>query len=256
MTKPRLLYWDIETSLELAAIFDLKHNDWIDPSSLVTERYIICASWQWEGEKSVHSVSVLDSPKEYGKDPYNDAYVVQTLHKILSEADVIIGHNSDSFDKPYLDTRILYHGLSPLPPIISIDTYKIAKHKFRFNSNRLNYLGKYLGLGGKKETKSGLWMDVLKGDKNAIEQMVVYNKRDVSLLRDVFHKLQPYCASHINRQLFGQKEGCPRCGSKHVQSRGTHRAISRTYQRWQCQACGGWYRTMKPIVERTSTRVL
>src|SRR3990167_2903307 len=101
MQNLKILFWDIETSLQLAAIFQLKNNDWIDPSSLVTERYIICASWKWAGNNKVHSVSVTDNKKLFSKDPYNDRHVVEKLREVLSEADVIVHHNGDSFDKRY-----------------------------------------------------------------------------------------------------------------------------------------------------------
>ena len=253
--RPRVLFYDIETSLMPVAVFQLAHNDWIDPSSILEERYIICASWMWEGETEIHSVSTLDNPRRYKKNPHDDTHVVEMLHKVLSEADVLIGHNSDSFDKRYIDTRILIHGLSPLPPINSIDTYKVAKSKLLLASNKLDYIGKLLGVGKKMHTSHNLWLRVLQGDPEAVKEMVIYNKQDVVLLRKVFLKLRPYCANHINRELFGDI-GCPRCGSQDVQSRGTHKAITRSYQRWQCQDCGGWFRTLKAENASTKYRVL
>src|SRR3990167_442561 len=239
---PRVLYYDIETSLQTVAVFDLLHNDFINPDAIVSERHLICAAWKWQGEHTVHAVSLLDDPRRYIKDPHDDYHVVQTLHALLSKADVVIGHNSESFDNKYVETRALYHGLPPLPPITSIDTYRTAKTRFRLNSNKLDYLGSYLKVGRKKPTIPGFWMRVLRGDVKAIREMVVYNKQDVALLERVFLKLQPYVANHVNRQLFGQS-GCPRCGSHQVQSRGMHRAISRVYRRFCCQACGGWVRS-------------
>jgi uncharacterized protein YprB with RNaseH-like and TPR domain len=218
MAKPRVLYWDIETSLELVSVFDLKYNDFIDPSNIYQERHLISAAWQWEGEEKVHSVSLLDFPSMFKKDPHNDKGVCEKLHEVLSSADCLVAHNGDSFDTKYVETRMLFHGLSPLPVIPSIDTYKIAKNRFKFNSNKLDYLGHYLGLGRKIQTTKGLWLGALKGDPKAIKEMVTYNKQDVVLLKKVFQKLQPFCQNHINRQLFGQTEGCPRCGSKKVQS--------------------------------------
>lgn len=241
MSGPRILFYDIETSLQLAAIFDLKYNDFIAPENLITERYVISICWQWSGESKVHSVSVLDDPKRFKADPSDDSYVLRKFHEVLSQADVIVAHNGDAFDYRYLKTRMLKHGLSALPPVTSIDTYKVAKTQFKFNSNRLDYIGKFLGLGGKKSTPKGLWLDVLKGERKAIQTMVDYNKRDVTLLKDVFMKLRAYIPNHINRELVGDS-GCPRCGSSKVQSRGFHKAISRVYRRFQCQACSGWFR--------------
>lgn len=241
---PRVLFFDIETSLQPVAVFQLAHNDWIDPSSILGERYIICASWLWEGEKKVRSVSVTDDPERFAKDPYDDRHVVEKLHEVLSEADLLIGHNSDNFDKKYIDTRILYHGLSCLPPIPSVDTYKVAKSKLLFNSNKLNYIGTFLKLGKKISTTPGLWMRVLNGDMEAVKEMVRYNKQDVVLLEKVFRKLLPYIPNYLSRELFGGT-GCPRCGSAKIQSRGVQRAITRTYQRFQCKTCSGWFRLLK-----------
>lgn len=252
---PRILYWDIETSLQPVAVFQLAHNDWINPESILEERYVICAAWKWEGETKVHTTSVLDDPKRYAKNPHDDRHVIETLHEVLSKADVIIHHNGDNFDKRYVDTRILKLGLPALPPVTSIDTYKVAKQKFLFNSNKLDYLGTFLGLGKKIKTTPGLWMRVMQGEKSAVKDMVTYNKQDVLLLEKVFLKLRPHCASHINRELFGAI-GCPRCGSTDIQSRGVHRAITKTYQRFCCNSCSGWFRLLKGEPGATEYRTL
>lgn len=242
--KPRLVFWDIETIQNLVAVFSLGKNDWIDPSAIVQEGYIVSASWKFEGEDKLHSVSVLDNSELYTEDPHNDKHVVETLHKVLVESDVLVHHNGDDFDLRWLNTRILYHGLTPLPPMTTVDTYKVAKSKFRFNSNKLDYLARYLKVGKKKSTTPGLWMRVLRGDKKAIREMVVYNKHDIVILEAVYKKLLPFIPNAVNRQLYGGI-GCPRCSSKKVQSRGTQVAVTRTYQRFQCTSCGGWFRQVK-----------
>ena len=252
----KVLYWDIETSLQPAAIFQLANNDWIRPEALLGERYIICAAWKWADEKKVHTVSVLDDPKRYKRNPHDDRHVVETLRNLMLEADVIVHHKGDSFDRPYLNTRILHHKLPALPPIASIDTYKVAKANFFLNSNSLNYLGKFLGVGSKIHTEYELWLRVLNGERKAVEEMVTYNKQDVLLLEKIFKKLQPYVSGHFNRELLGES-GCPRCGSRNVQSRGYHRALSRVYRRFCCNECHGWFRAAQNEKSvRTQWRVL
>jgi hypothetical protein len=246
---PKILLWDIETSLQPVAVFQLAHNDWIDPSAILEERYIICASWKWLDEDRVSTVSVLDDPKRYKRNPHDDTHVVTTLRAALAEADVLVHHNGDSFDKRYLDTRILAHGLDPLPPIATIDTYKIAKQKFLFNSNKLDYIGKFLKLGQKLSTTPGLWMRVLHGDRKAVAEMVTYNVQDVRLLEQVYHALKAHMPQHVNRQLYDAHAGCPRCGSPKLQSRGFYRALTKTYRRHQCQACRGWTRSVVPATD-------
>jgi hypothetical protein len=240
---PKILFWDIETSLQPVAVFQLAKNDWIDPSNLLGERYIICAAWKWQDDPDVHTVSVLDDPKRYKRNPHDDAHVVTTLRTVLSQADILVHHNGDKFDKRYLDTRILAHGLDPLPPLATIDTYKVAKQKFLFNSNKLDYIGQFLKLGQKLPTTPGLWMRILRGDATAIPEMVAYNAQDVRLLEDVYHALQGHIPKHPHTTVYDGTSGCPRCGSSKLQSRGVHRARTSTYQRYQCQSCGGWTRS-------------
>lgn len=247
--EPRILFYDLETSLQTVAVFQLGGNDWIQPSNILQERYIICASWQWLGEDKIHAVSQLDDPARYAKDPTDDRHVVETLHAVMSEADVIVAHYGDSFDNKYVKTRALFHGLDPLPPIQTIDTKKIAKQFFYFNANNLDYIGQYLKVGKKLPHGPGLWLDIIKGGEKAvaaIKKMVVYNKGDVALLKAVYLKLRPYMPNHISRELFGNI-GCPYCGSKKFQSRGTHYALTRTYRRFQCNmaGCRKWFRAQK-----------
>src|SRR6202007_1093580 len=100
-------------------------------------------------------------------DPYNDLHVLQVLHSVLAEADVIVAHNGDKFDIKFTEARMLIQGLPPLPPIQKIDTLKVAKDRFMFNSNKLDYLGQILKVGRKQHTSPQLWLEVLKGNKVA-----------------------------------------------------------------------------------------
>jgi hypothetical protein len=257
MAKPRIILWDIETTHNLAAVFQLKHNDYINAENIVQERVIVCAAWKELGKQKVHAVSTLENSGSKAGKLLDDEQVCRKLQEVLSSADVIIAHNGDQYDLPFTKGRMLVHKLPPLPPILSIDTLKVARKQFLLNANNLNYLGSLLKVGNKKPTKQGLWLKVLQGDQSAIRQMVTYNKEDVRLLERVFMKLQPHIADHTNRQLFGTsghgRLECPRCGSADVQSRGIHRAMTQTYQRYQCKACAGWFRERR-ATPGTSTR--
>jgi hypothetical protein len=253
---PKIVLWDIETTHNLAAVFGLAHNDYINPDNIVQERYIVCAAWKTLGQKAISAVATPDFDL-YKKDPHNDEMVVRKLHDVLSDADVIVAHNGDQYDIKFTEGRMLYHGLPPLPPLLKIDTLKEARNRFLLNSNKLDYLGNYLKVGRKKPTSGGLWLRVLNGDADAVKEMVKYNKQDVALLERVFLKLQPYMAQHTNRHLFGNKSGCPRCGSLKIQARGFHRSITQVYQRFHCQGCGGWFRDKHAAkTERIQTRIL
>lgn len=240
MPHPRLILWDLETTHNLAAVFQLKNDDYIPHDNIVQERYIMSAAWKVLGERTVHAVSVADDKKRYKRNPHDDYHVCAALHAVLSTADILIAHNGDKYDLKFAEARMLAHGLPPLPPIQSIDTLKVARRRFLFNSNRLDYLGKFLKVGQKKSTPKGLWLRVLAGDARALKTIVAYNKQDVLLLERVFEKLKPYIRFALTPD--GRFRACPRCKSVNVYARGRQRTLTRTYVRYQCQSCGGWYR--------------
>lgn len=255
MSSPKIILYDIETSHNILAKFDLR-EEYTNHANILVERHMLTASWKELGKSKVHSVSLLDDPKRFKKDIHDDYVVVKTMHDVISDADVIIAHNGDGFDLPWINGRILKHGLPPMPPVQSIDTLKQARRKFNLNSFRLDYLGKFLGVGGKMSTPTGLWLEALRGNEKAIHEMEIYNRRDVTLLEDVFLKLLPFMPDCMNRTLYGE-DGCPRCGSLKTQSRGYHKSLTRVYRRFQCQSCGGWWKSAKAEkVTGATTKVL
>jgi DNA polymerase elongation subunit (family B) len=244
VSSPKIVIWDIETSHNLIAKFDLR-EEFTNPANVIQERYIICAAWKELGAKRTYAVSGLDDPKRFKTHPHDDKHVVTTLHGVLSAADAIVAHNGDKFDLRWLQGRMLFHGLPPLPPVKSIDTLKIARKAFFLNSNRLDYLGTYLGLGGKTSTPGGLWLDVLKGSKKAVRTMVEYNKRDVELLEQVFLKIRPFSTTALNYQLFALDNGCPHCGSERFVACGYRYTTTQAYRRFLCRACKRWFSSRK-----------
>lgn len=245
MSKPRILLFDIETSHNVVAAFSLFSKTPTPHTNVLKESYIICASWKLLGENKIESVSVLDAPDRFGQNPNDDYHVVITLHGVLSSVDAVVAHYGDEFDIKKLNSRIAYYGLSPLPNFIQIDTRKIAKKKFLFNSNKLDYLGRFLGVGRKIRTEPELWLRCLEGHVESIKRMVRYNKGDIVLLERVYKKLVPFVSSKVNHQLFNSKEVCPSCGGK-VHFRGYAYTRANKYRRFQCIRCGHWDRVHKP----------
>jgi predicted RNA-binding Zn-ribbon protein involved in translation (DUF1610 family) len=237
MAKPKILILDIETFPNLVTSWGLHiPSGYLSPENVVQERTIICASWKWYKEDGVQT-SCVSAAK-----PLNDQPVVLAIRDALLASDAVVAHNGDHFDLPWIQTRNIYYGLKPLPPIVQIDTRKIAKSKFYFNSNKLVYLAEFLGIGHKIKTEFDLWKECLQGDQEALDKMVRYNKRDVFLLEKIYERLRPYVPSRINAQLFVTKLVCPTCQSATVHRRGAQMTAAQTYQRYQCQECGSWFR--------------
>lgn len=232
----KIIIWDIETSPLLVTSWGI-FKPYLTHDNIERNGNILTATWKVVGEKKVHAVSVKSTS------PTDDKELVQVLCAALSEADVIVAHNGDAFDRAWLNARIAFHNLQPLPPIRSVDTLKVARTQFRFTSNRLDYLGKYLGLGEKIHTSYSLWKDVLAGDERALARMVRYNVQDVLLLEKIYLRLRPFMLHHPNQSLVNETTGtCPVCGSGHVHKKGVRILATTTRQRYQCQnpECGAW----------------
>lgn len=227
------LFFDIEVSPNVGFFWQPGYNITIDYGNIIRERSVICAAYKWEGNDKVYALT-------WDKDQ-NDRYLLETLVTVMNEADEIIAHNGDKFDQSWIRTRCIFHGISMAPNFISIDTLKAARNKFRFNSNRLDYIGKFLGVGAKSDTGGfDLWRKVtLENNKKSLREMVEYCKNDVVLLEKVFKKMNPYipAKSHIS----GDNTKCPECNSGSFLNNGTRITASGVrYQRLQCKKCGKW----------------
>ena len=207
-TKRRRLYFDIETSPNIGLFWQAGYKQKIDYSNIIKERAIICICYKWEDDKEVYSV--------HWDKKQDDKKLLIEFIKIANQADELVGHNGDNFDLKWIRTRCLFHGIEMFPNYTTIDTLKISRSKFRFNSNRLNYIAQYLGIGQKIKTEFNLWKDiVLNKDADAMDKMIKYCKKDVILLEKVHKHLNKHVYNKTHYGVaFGQDRGtCPECGS-------------------------------------------
>ena len=241
MKKNKILLFDIETAPNLAYVWGKWEQDVI---AYEREWYMMTFSVKWLGEDKVSAYALPDFKKTYSKDKTNDKELLLKLREYLDEADIVIAHNGDDFDVRKTNARFIAHGILPPSPYKTIDTKKIAKRYFNFNSNKLTDLGEYLNVGKKLETGGfGLWKGCMEGDKEAWKLMVKYNKQDVVLLEEIYLKLLPWMTQHPNRAIFeGHEHACPNCSSHKVQARGFAYTRTMKYQRYQCTNCGAWSR--------------
>lgn len=233
-TKRKRLYYDIETSPNVGLFWSAGYKQNIDYSNIIKERAIICICYKWEDEKEV---SYLTWDKNQC-----DKKMLQEFIKVANTSDELIGHNGDKFDLTWIRTRCLLHKIDMFPTYKTIDTLKVSRSKFRFNSNRLNYIAQYLGIGQKIKTEFSLWKDiVLHKNKKAMAKMVKYCQEDVRLLEKVHKELNKhiYNKTHFG-VVFGQdKSSCVECGSDDLKISATRITLSGTkYKQYQCKTCG------------------
>ena len=209
------------------------------------------------GEKQTHVLHVCDFPGWFSKEHgINDKPLLRAALKIMEEADVLVAHYGDRFDRPYFNSRCLIHGLMPPPPTKQRDTCQIAWKQFKFSSNRLGNLAQVLGVSELKMQKKGgsewpgWWLGALAGNKRAIRAMGKYCAQDVRCLEQIYLRLRAYDQGHV--RLISDRTKCGIRGGP-IQYRGFLHKISNKYRRYQCQKCHHWGQKAKPLRDRIST---
>lgn len=231
----RILLFDLENS-------PIRGHAWeiYDTNVFVEEDwYMLSWSAKWFGERETMVKGLCDY-KGYKKGSQDDSKLVKELWELLNKADIVIAHNGDRFDIRKFNARCLIHGLTPPRPYKTVDTLKTARRYFKMTSNKLDDLGRSLGVGRKKVTTGfDLWKRVMLGESKAWKEMKEYNKQDVILLEKVYKKLLPWTKNHPSVNLFTREnKACPNCGSKHLSKNGYRGTASGIRQRYLCVGCG------------------
>jgi DNA polymerase III epsilon subunit-like protein len=166
-SKIKRLYFDLETSANVVYSWRIGHDVMISHDNIIEERKIICIGYKWEGDKDVRILSWDENQC--------DKKMLTEFIEIMNLADEVVAHNGDKFDIKWLRTRCIFHRLPMIPDYQSLDTLKAARGKFLFNSNKLDYIAQFLGIGKKSETGGfGLWKEVMQGDEAALKKMCNY----------------------------------------------------------------------------------
>lgn len=244
--EPKILLVDIETSPIVSytwGLFDQTvglnqvHRDW----SILA----FCA--KWFGTKTL-----IYEDQSKAKNIFDDAALVSALWALLDECDIAVGHNAQAFDIKKINARFAIHGLKPPRPFKVIDTKLLAKRKFAFTSNKLEYLADKLNVNYKKQAHKefpgfDLWKECLAGNPKAWKVMREYNQHDVLALEELWTKLAPWDATSGLAAYYGPLS-C-NCGSKKLQRRGFARTKIGKYQQYQCQDCGTWMKDSKNLLK-------
>lgn len=254
----KIIIYDIE----ITPILGWYYPPAYETRGVLTERdwHMMSFAWKELGKKKVYVKALCDYPG-YKDDPYNDKALLQDLRNMLDDADLVIGHNSDRFDNKKANARFLFHNIEQPSHYDRADTLKMARAIGKFDSNSLNNLGKYLGLGEKVGSHAGLWRDCLNGNKKAWKAMKVYNKQDVALTEEVYLKLRGWANTHPNMskyRKYAEDVACTYCSSTDFQKRGSKPKGARWRRQYQCKTCKEYFfgtksYKVKPYGDSTQT---
>ncbi len=185
-----ILYIDLEVSKSLYFNYGAKvPNKYLRTEDLVHEYYIICWSASYVNNSEVWHECV--TPTQARK--WTDAKILKRLRDLMASADIIAGHNVDAYDIKRANTRFLLNGLEPVIGKKTLDTLKIARSKFAFESNKLDFVSQRLGFRAKDDITNDDWLKIVKsGDKETLQKVDQYCLGDVTNGKKVLETLMKY----------------------------------------------------------------
>jgi hypothetical protein len=254
----KLLIYDIETKLLKAWIWRLGEqvvrHDQLDQG--YNRDGIISIAYKWYGEKETFVL--------------HGDHAIEKFDKIIRQADVVLGKNSDRFDVKHINTQRMLQGLKPMPEWLDIndDLEKQLRKYFTFPSQSLDYVSKLFGLGGKVKMERQDWIDIAnlellnklsnlcphdcfvlfgavpaviiqKGEK-ALKKMLFYNKKDVTDTEKVLVKVLPYIKLKKNANVMNDGKGCILCGGHHLDATKIITVGQTKYQQFYCEDHHGY----------------
>ena len=233
MSNMRILTLDIETSPNLVYAWGL-FNQFIGIDMIVEPTRVLCYAAKW-----------LDDKEVIYRD-FEDEDFLTKIYEMVDTADAVVHYNGSSFDMKLLNMEFVKAGMAPPFTPKNIDLLSTVKRRFRFPSNKLDWVASEL-LGEKKVSNPKgfeLWWDCLVNNyQEAWDHMKKYNIQDTVLTEKLYLKLRPWILGHPNHGLYvddQDKPICRACGSDKVQSRGWQPLNVASYQRYKCMEkdCG------------------
>ena len=248
--KIKILHLDIETAPAVCYSWSLWPK-YIPIDSVAKPGYTLCWSAKWDHSKEIMFASIWED----GFDT-----MIKRMYDLLDEADAVVHYNGIKFDMPTLNREFVLAGFPPPDSYHQIDLYQTVKRKFRFLSNKLDFVCQKFGLGSKVHHKGmSLWIECMAGNVQSQNIMKKYNKQDVRLLPKLYRKLLPWITNHPNLALWMDnvdKPVCTNCGSTNVVAKGTqYNTKVASYKRYRCNDCGTPLRARLRI-KRISENVL
>lgn len=236
---PKILILDIETAYMEVIAWGLGEQN-ISHTQILKDWSILAVAAKWLDEPR-SKVYYWDTSKE--KNVRNDKNLVKNIWKLMNEADVIIGQNSNAFDLKKLNARFILNDLQPPSSYKKVDTLLISRKHFSFTSNKLDYLSNNLVPSHAKDSHArfpglSLWTECLKGNKLAWNDMKKYNIQDIIATEEVYKKLRPWDNSlNINVYTDTLDTVCS-CGSTNFKRNGFGFSKNGKHQRYACKNCG------------------
>ncbi len=239
--EPKILLFDLETApMELLGFGLYEQNFGLN--QIKRDWFLLALAAKW-----LNNPAIIYADQRAAKDLSDDTRLLKILWHLLDEADVVVTQNGKSFDEKVANARFIIKGFNAPSPFKHIDTKQLAKRRFRFTSNKLEYLAEALDVECKKSAHKKfpgfeLWAECLKKNPAAWDEMKAYNVADTLALEGVYLKLRGWGTPGVNLNLHYSDPiyRCECCGSTKLHMKGSSATNAGVFKRFQCQSCGKW----------------
>lgn len=197
-----ILYFDLEVSKSKFYSYGTRvPSTYLNIDDLIAEYYIIAWSASYVGKDKVYSGCVTPEQARM----WNDGEILKPLRDLMDSADILAGHNVDRYDVKRVNTRLLLNGMEPVTGKKTYDTLKIARAKFAFESNKLDYISQRLGFRPKDDIRNSDWLKIVdNGDEATLKKVARYCRGDVVNGKGILERLMRYSGkkTYYGTQVF------------------------------------------------------
>jgi hypothetical protein len=170
---------------------------------------------------------------------------LREVHRLMGMADIIVGHNVDNADVPWLLGDIhIEGGLPPLPPFKTVDTLKVLRKQFKSGApfKGLDAFCQIAGVPSKtdKYDRGAMERAVTEKSVEDRERLTEYCVGDVIATQGLYDYLRPHIKNHPAMFIDGKDRltVCNRCGHDTEPIAKRYVASVLTYSMRKCVACG------------------
>lgn len=222
----------------------------IHPDDVIEWPRSICAAARFYGEKEIMFAA------EWEKGGHEE--FMRKTWEWYDQAHYVIGHNLQSFDSRHLKAGWAEYGWASPSPWKTVDTLKVARAEFAFESNTLAALCDRLGVPSKTDKyDANVAHAAVAGDVKAQKRLQKYNEGDIKATQAAYDRLRPWIKNHPHLgQFTGEAWSCPNCGFADLSHHpnGTAYTMVQAYRAYACPKCGAHIRGNRKLQDPVQTR--
>lgn len=199
---------------------------------------LVCAKWYDQAD-----IITLAEWDKGGRKQF-----LKRVHRLMAEADIIVGHNLDNADVPWLKGDMhIEAGLPPLPPFKTVDTLKVLRREFKSGApfKGLDAFCQIVGIEAKTDRYDREAMErAVDGSRADRERLSAYCAGDVIATQGLYDYLRPHIKNHPTLFIDGKATltVCHRCGGKTRKVARRYVATVLTYSMRKCTTCEAYSR--------------